>query len=126
MKGNFAGPPIMKDKIWAAIRKMKLSKATGPHSISVELEDHEIDKITLLKEIYDTSQIPQEISKSIFIALPKKPGATEYELHRTISLSHNTKILLRIIMMRVRNKIKPEIIDEQCGFVEGKGTTNAM
>ncbi|GFO09466.1 DNA replication licensing factor mcm8 [Plakobranchus ocellatus] len=65
--------------------------------------------------------------RSIFIALPKKPGATECELHRTISLmSHVTKLLLRIIMMRVRNKIKPEIAEEQCGFVEGKGTTNAI
>ena len=26
--------------------------------------------------------------------------------------------------MRVRNKINPEIAEEQCGFVEGKGTTN--
>ena len=37
-----------------------------------------------------------------------------------------TKLLLRIIMMRVRNKINPEIAEEQCGFVEGKGTTNAI
>ncbi|GFO42984.1 endonuclease-reverse transcriptase [Plakobranchus ocellatus] len=26
----------------------------------------------------------------------------------------------------MRNKIKPEIAEEQCGFVEGKGTTNAI
>ena len=65
--------------------------------------------------------------KSVFIALPKKEGATECELHRTISLmSHVTKILLRIVMMRVRNKIRPEIAEEQCGFVEGKGTSNAI
>ena len=67
------------------------------------------------------------MSKSIFIAPPKKPGATECELHRTISLmSHTTKILLRIIMKRTRNKIKPEIDATQCGFVEGKGTVNAI
>ena len=132
MEGNFAGPPIMKDEIWAAIRKMKLSKVTGQHSISVELtealEDKRIDKITsLLNKIYDTSQIPPHISKSIFIALPKKPGATEYELHKAIRLvSHITKIILSIVMMHVRNIITPEIADEQCGFVEGKGTTNAI
>ena len=67
------------------------------------------------------------MSRSIFIALPKKPGATDCELHQTISLmSQVTKLLLRIIMMRVRNKINPEIAEEQCGFVEGKGTTNAI
>ncbi|GFR89803.1 endonuclease-reverse transcriptase [Elysia marginata] len=77
--------------------------------------------------IYDTGEIQTDISRSVFIALPKKPGATEYELHRTISLmSHVTKILLRVVMMRIRSKIKPEIADEQYGFVEGKGTTNAI
>ena len=65
--------------------------------------------------------------KSVFIVLPKKAGATECELQRTISLmSHVTKILLRIVMMRVRNKIRPEIAEEQCRFVEGKGASNTI
>ncbi|GFO30221.1 ankyrin-1 [Plakobranchus ocellatus] len=29
-------------------------------------------------------------------------------------------------MLRIRNKIKPEIAEEQCGFVEDKGTSNAI
>ena len=62
MESNFAGPPIMIDKIRAAIRKMKLSKAIGLDGISMELlealEDYGIDKIILLNEIYDTGQIP--------------------------------------------------------------------
>ncbi|GFR77827.1 endonuclease-reverse transcriptase [Elysia marginata] len=29
-------------------------------------------------------------------------------------------------MLRVRNKIKPQIAEEQCGFIEGKGTSNAI
>ncbi|GFO13981.1 endonuclease-reverse transcriptase [Plakobranchus ocellatus] len=41
-------------------------------------------------------------------------------------MSHITKILLKIIMLRIRNKIKPEIAEEQCGFVEDKGTSNAI
>ena len=132
MKKNFAGPPIMKDELREAMRKMKTGKATGPDGLSIELiealEEDGIEKVTtLLNEIYDTGQIPVDMSRSIFIALPKKPGATDCELHRTISLmSHVTKLLLRIIMMRVRNKINPEIAEEQCGFVEGKGTTNAI
>ena len=132
MKKNFAGPPIMKDEVREAMRKMKTGKATGPDGLSIELiealEEYGIEKVTtLLNEIYDTGQIPVDMSRSIFIALPKRPGATDCELHRTISLmSHITKLLLRIIMMRVRNKINPEIAEEQCGFVEGKGTSNAI
>ncbi|GFO31954.1 RNA-directed DNA polymerase from mobile element jockey-like [Plakobranchus ocellatus] len=132
MKNNFAGPLIMKEEVETAIKKMKHGKATGPDNISVELiealEDFGNGKVThLLNEIYDTGQIPTDLSKSIFIAWPKKPGATECELHRTISLmSHITKILLKIIMLRIRNKIKLEIAEEQCEFVEDKGTSNAI
>ncbi|GFO12710.1 endonuclease-reverse transcriptase [Plakobranchus ocellatus] len=36
------------------------------------------------------------------------------------------KVLLKIIMLRIRNIIKPEIAEEQCGFVEDKGTSNAI
>ncbi|GFR64660.1 LINE-1 retrotransposable element ORF2 protein [Elysia marginata] len=116
----------MKDEVRAA------GKATGPDGVAVEikeaLEEYGVEKLTsLLNEIYDTGEIPTDISRSVFIALPKKPGATDCELHRTISLmSHVTKILLRVVMMRIRSKIKPEIVDEQYGFVEGKGTINAV
>ena len=53
-----------------------------------------IDKITLLDETCDTSQIPPDISKSILLALPKKPRATECELRRmnTFNMSHITRI----------------------------------
>ena len=40
-------------------------------------------------------------------------------------MSHITKILLTILMARMRNKITPEIAEEQCGFVKDKGTRNA-
>ena len=41
-------------------------------------------------------------------------------------MSHITKIILRIILMQVRNKIKLEIAEEQGGFKERKSTTNAI
>ena len=75
MKGNFAGPLIMKDEIWAAIRKdeiraairkMKLGKVTCSDSISVELKR---SQNYLMK-----TQIPPDISKSIFIALQRNQG----------------------------------------------------
>ena len=69
----------------------------------------------------------QQISLIDIDSIAEKPGANECEDHQTISLmSHVTKIFLRIIMERIRCKIKPEIADEQFGFVEGKGTSNAI
>ena len=59
MKGNFASPPILKDEVRAATKKMKNRKATGPDGISVELiealGDFGFVELTeLLNKIYDT------------------------------------------------------------------------
>ena len=71
--------------------------------------------------------MPTDMKRSIFIALPKKPGAVDCEQHRTISLmSHLTKILLKIILLRIRNKLRPEIGEMQFCFVEDKGTRNGI
>jgi hypothetical protein len=94
----------------------------------VALEDFGIEKLTEeFNKVYDSGEIPKGLIKSIFIALPKKPGATECELHSTISLmSHLTKILLCFVMNRARNKIRPKIGKEQFGFVQDAGTRNAI
>ena len=97
IKKNIEGPSILKEEVKAAINKMKKGKATGPDNIPIEiivaLEDLGIDLTTkLINAIYDSGTIPEDLCKSVFTVLPKKPGATEYEFHKTISLmSHMTK-----------------------------------
>ena len=55
-----AGPPIMKYRIQAAMRKMKLGKAQA-------FEDYGIDKITTpFNEIYDTVQMPPDLQIYIY------------------------------------------------------------
>ena len=132
LKRELDGPPILKEEVQAAIKKMKSGKATGPDNIPIEiittLEDLGIEVVTkLLNSIYDSGNIPKEMLKSVFIALPKSPGATECELHRTISLmSHFTKVLLRVIINRMRKSLRPEISNTQFGYVPDKGTRNAI
>ena len=93
---------------------MKRHKAAEPDEIVTEmitsLEEGGVSKVAdIINEIYDTGEII-DLYRSIFIALPKKPGTIECELHRTISLmSHITKLILRIIMERVCSRIRPEI-----------------
>ena len=85
---------------------MRINKAPGPDGITTEkteaIDDFGIEKVKKLEsEIYDTGQIPEDVSKSICIMIPKKPGATDCELHRTVSLmSHITKLMLRAIMKK--------------------------
>jgi len=70
---------------------------------------------------------PTEMCKSTFITLPKNPGATKRELHRTISLmSHPTKLLLRVLLDRLRGRTVGEVSEEQYGFTPDKGTRNAV
>ncbi|XP_067656379.1 fucolectin-like [Haliotis asinina] len=53
---------------------------------------------------------PDDMLKSVFIALPKKPNRLDCEEHRTISvMSHTLKLLLKIILERCRYKIRPEV-----------------
>ncbi|GFO44211.1 RNA-directed DNA polymerase from mobile element jockey-like [Plakobranchus ocellatus] len=129
---NIEGPTILKEEVEAAIKKMKNGKATGPDNIPVEiieaLDNLGIDMTTKLRNaIYDSGTIPKDLCKSVFIVLPKTPGATECELHRKISLmSYFAKILLRVLMHRMRKSLRPEISPKQFGFMPDKGTRNAI
>ena len=41
-------------------------------------------------------------------------------------MSHLTKVMLRVLINRMRNKILPEISEIQFGFMVDKGTRNAI
>ena len=123
IRKNIEGSRILKAEVTVGIAHMKRNKAAGTDGTVVEmleaLEDFGIDTtMEIISEIYDSGTIPEDLSKSFFIALPKKPNATECELHRTISLmSHIIKMILWLIMWRARKNIKSEIGNEQYGFI---------
>ena len=82
---------------------------------------------SLVNKIYDSGEIPNDMLKSVFIALPKKPNTLDCDQHRTISLmSHTLKLLLKIVLERCRSNIRPEIAQCQYGFMPDKGTRNAI
>ena len=86
------GPKILKAEVRAALNRLKCNKSPGPDEIVAEqmkcLDEFGLDKITeILNDVYDSGEMPNELTKSIFIALPKKPGTIERELHRTINLA---------------------------------------
>ncbi|KAG1708451.1 DNA polymerase zeta catalytic subunit [Nymphon striatum] len=111
---------------------MKKGKAVGPDEVSIEmldaLEEYGLNLVhKVFNEIYETGVFPEDFLASEFITLPKKPGAVECKNHRTISIMcHSVKLILSIIIERLRNKIRPEIAEEQFGFMPDKGTRNAI
>ena len=93
MKKNSAGPPVMKDEVREAMRKMKKGKANGPDGLSIELiealEEYGIEKVTtLLNEIYDTGQIIIIIiiMKIIYIASNPLKGSRRFTKSVTATL----------------------------------------
>src|SRR5215469_13381289 len=129
---NGEGPPILKEEVEDAMNKMKFGKAVGNDGIALEmlkaLGNFAVEKITTLaNKIYESGELTIHMSKLVFIAIPKVQGTLEFEKHRTISImSQVTKILLRVVLIRIRNKIRPQISEEQYGFAKGKGTRNAI
>lgn len=90
------------------------------------IDNFRIDKITEMME-YDSGEILEDYSRSIFIALLKKPGANECKFHWTLSLmNHIAKIIIGILMNTACNEIRPEIQHEQCGFVQYIRTRNDL
>ena len=78
---NFDGPPIMKDEVRKAVKSMKKGKAAGPDKITVEmiesLDEFGIDMLTdFLNAIYDSGEIPSDLSKFIFIQEPQNVNHT--------------------------------------------------
>ena len=91
---------------------MRNNKAARTDEIVVEmvtaLGDSGIEKLTdVINEIYDRGEIPEELSISIFIALPKKPGVIECYLHRTIGLVSHTIKCMKLLPLKI------------CGFNSG-------
>ena len=129
---NIEGPVILREEVRKTINSLRPGKAPGDDEISTEmlqaLDEIGIDKITVLcNKIYDSGYIPEDMKKSTFIPLPKKPKAVNCTDFRTISLmSHVTKILLKIILYRNSAAIDREIGENQSGFRKGKGTREGI
>ena len=60
---------------------------------------------------------------SVFIPIPKKGNAKECSNYHTIAIiSHASKIMLKILQVRLQQYINREFPDVQAGFRKGRGT----
>ena len=120
--------PILKEEIVKVIKSMPKRKAARPDEVCIEfiqaLDDLGAEWMTkIANKIYDEGHFPTDMSRSVFITMPKKAGTTKFELHRTISvMSHMTKVTLKVLLQRMRGRTKSEISEEQFGFMPEKET----
>jgi len=126
------GLEILDSEVRWAMKDMKRGKAAGSDGVTIEMlraaGDMAVKSITeIANKVYHSGQITEQMCTSVFIAIPKVSGTLDCDKHRTISImSQITKIVLKVILRRIRERIKREVSEEQCGFVEGKGTSNAI
>src|SRR6218665_1791092 len=73
--------------------------------------------------LWEEGEWPDDWVDSIFIPIPKKGDTRQCTNHRTVALvAHASKIILRVILGRIRNRRETEMADEQAGFRKERRT----
>lgn len=65
-----------------------------------------------------------DLSRSIFLAMTKRPCTNECDQWTISLMSYITKFIVLILSSRSRNIIRPKIGQEECAFVKDKMTKN--
>ena len=123
-------PPVTKDLIRKALKKMKCGKAAGPSGIIAEMlkaaGEVGIELLTELTEVvFCNGVIPMDWQESFILNLYKGKGdALERGNYRGLKLTDPVMKLLEL----VQDSFIQEMVDidtMQFGFVPGRGTTDA-
>jgi len=71
----------------------------------------------------ENSAVAQGWKRSVLIPIPKKGNAKECSNYRTIALiSHASKVMLKILQVRLQKYENCKLPDVQAGFRKGRGT----
>ena len=80
-----------------------------------------------MPENLENSAVATGLEKSVFISIPKKGNAKECSDYRTIAfISHASKIILKILQVRLPQHVNQEVLDVQAGFRKGRGTRDQI
>ena len=109
-----------------------MNKARGGDGIPVELfqilNDDAVKVLhSICQQIWKTQQWPQDRKRSVFIPIPKKGNVKECSNYHTITLiSHVSKIVLKILQVRLQPYMNCELPYVQAGFRKGRGTRDQI
>ena len=109
-----------------------MNKASGSDGILVELfkilKDGAVKLLhSICQQIWKTQQWLQDWKRSVFIPIPKKGNTQECSYYHTIALiSHASKVMLKILQVRLQQYMNHELPDVQAGFRKGRGTRDQI
>ena len=107
------------------MQSLKKGKSAGVDNIPAELvqaggEDVITALTTNCNKIWQTGELPTPWTQSLVITLPKKGNLQQCQNYQTISLiSHENKVMLKIILNRLKPQTEKIIAEEQAGFRVG-------
>ena len=125
-------PGILECEVKWALESITTNKASGGDRIQVELfqilKDDAVKVLhSICQQIWKTQQWPQDWKRSVFSPIPKKGNAKECSNYRTIALiSHTSKVMLKILQVRLQQYVNCELPDVQAGFRKGRGSRDQI
>ena len=129
---TYLEPDILECEVKWALGSITTSKASGDDRIPVELFQIQKDDAvkvmhSICQLIWKTQQGPHDWKRSVFIPIPKKGNARECSSYCTIAfILHASKVMLKILQLRLRQQVNREIPDVQPGFRKGRGTRDQI
>ena len=109
-----------------------MNKASGNDRTRAELfqilKDDAVKVLhSICHHIWKTQQWPQDWKRSVFIPIPKKGNAKECSnYHKIVLIPHASKIMFKILPVRLPQYMNQELSDVQAGFRKGRGTINQI
>ena len=125
-------PDSLECEVKWALGSITMNKASGVDGIPVELfqilKDDAVKVLhSICQQIWKTQQWPQDWKRSVFILIPKKGNAKECSNYDTVALiSHDSKVMLKILQARFQQYLKRRLPDVQAGFRKGRGTRDQI
>ena len=125
-------PDILECEVKWALERITTNKDSVGDGIPVELfqilKDDAVKVLhSICQHILKTQHWPQDWKRSVFIPVPKKGNPKERSNYSTIALiSHVSKVMLKILQVRLQQYLNQELPDVQAGFRKGRGTRDQI
>ena len=125
-------PDILEYEVKWALGSITIKKASGGDGVPAELfqilKDDAVKVLySVCQEIWKSQQWPQDWKRSVFIPMPKKGIAKECSNYHTLALiSHASKVMLKILQVRLQQYVNCELLDAQAGFRKGRRTRDQI
>ncbi len=125
-------PELRKEEVLVALRKLRTNKAPGNSDVSAELLQSGGDALLdvfsdLMTEVWRQERMPEEWRKAVICPIFKKGDASRVQNYRGIALLEiGYKILTSVILERLKPYTAQIIGSYQCGFSQGRSTSDLI